>query len=67
MFDFANWPGWGWRLAWTLGTLGVAWGVGRVLASVVVSRVEGWLPGRHHDVARAAATVLRRQLPCGPF
>jgi small-conductance mechanosensitive channel len=63
MLVFSDWPTWGRPLVWTLITLVASWTIGRVMASIVVSRVPRWLSGRHMDVAAAAARIVRRRLP----
>jgi small-conductance mechanosensitive channel len=67
MFDPASWPAWGLRLAWTLGTLGACWGVGRVLASVVMSRVARWMPGRQQALVKPVVDAVRSRLPWWSF
>jgi small-conductance mechanosensitive channel len=63
MIDFGDWLVWGRPLVWTVVTLAVSWAVGRVSASVVMSRVPRWLAGRHLTVAQTAAEIIRRRLP----
>jgi small-conductance mechanosensitive channel len=63
MSDFGDWPMWGRQLVWTLVTLAVSWTIGRVVASIVLSRVPRWLPVRHVSVGESAAQIVRRRLP----
>lgn len=67
MLDLGNWPAWGPLLAWTLGTVGVSWGIGHVLASVVISRILRWRPSRQQVSVQSAVHVLRRRLPWWSF
>jgi small-conductance mechanosensitive channel len=62
MIDVSDWPSWGQPFAWTLVTLAVSWAFGRVLASIVRSKVPR-LAGRHVRVAESAARVVSRRLP----
>jgi small-conductance mechanosensitive channel len=48
---------------WTLVTLAVSWAIGRVIGSIVMSKVPRWLAGRHATVAEFAARSVRRRLP----
>jgi small-conductance mechanosensitive channel len=61
--DFASWPSWGERLAWTLLTLLASWGTGYLVGGIALSRVARWLPGPQHQVARDALHMLRTRLP----
>jgi small-conductance mechanosensitive channel len=61
--DLANWPTWGPRLAWTVGTLLASWGIGHILGTIVMSRVLHWIPGRHQEAARAALRAFRKRVP----
>ena len=63
MIDFSDWPPWGRPFVWTLVTLAVGWAMGRVFASIVMSKVPRWLAGRHPSVADSAARIVRRRLP----
>lgn len=63
MPDFGTWPAWGARLAWTLVTLGVSWGIGHVLGAVVMSRVPRWLPEGKRVLAQSAVQIVRKRLP----
>jgi small-conductance mechanosensitive channel len=63
MIDFSDWPNWSRPFVWTMVTLAVSWTVGRVCASMVMSKVPRWLPGRHATVAESAARIVRRRLP----
>jgi small-conductance mechanosensitive channel len=51
------------QVVWTLVTLALSWTIGRVFASIVLSRVPRWLPGLHGSVAESAAQIVRRRLP----
>jgi small-conductance mechanosensitive channel len=44
-------------------TLAVSWTIGRVLASLVMSKVPRWLADRHVTVAQSAARIVSRRLP----
>jgi small-conductance mechanosensitive channel len=48
---------------WTFVTLALSWPIGRVFASLVVSKVARSLGGRHVTVAESAAEIVRRRLP----
>lgn len=61
MIDFGDWPMWGRQVGWTVVTLAVSWTIGRLLASMVLSRVPRWLAGRHVTVAESAAQIVRRR------
>jgi len=61
--DLGAWPAWGWRLAWTVGTLAASWGIGYLLGAFVAARVPRWLPARQHTLAASAVQALRRRLP----
>jgi small-conductance mechanosensitive channel len=61
--NFQDWPGWGPPFVWTLITLGISWLMGRVVASLVVSRAPRWLAGRHTVVAECAARIVHRRMP----
>jgi small-conductance mechanosensitive channel len=63
MIDFSDWPMWGRQVVWTVVTLTVSWTIGRVFASIVLSKVPLWLAGRHVTVAESAAQIARRRLP----
>ena len=63
MIDFGDWPMWGRQMAWTVVTLAVSWTIGRVFASIVLSKVPRWLAGRHGTLAESAAQIVRRRLP----
>ena len=63
MIDFGDWPMWGRQMAWTVVTLAVSWTIGRVFASIVLSKVPRWLAGRHGTLAESAAPIVRRRLP----
>jgi small-conductance mechanosensitive channel len=63
MNDLSDWPDWGRPLVWTLLTLAVSWTIGRVFATIAVSKVPRWLAGRHVTVAESAAGIVRRRLP----
>ncbi len=63
MTSFGYWPVWGPRALWTIATIALGWGIGRVLSAVVVSRVSVWLPSRHAVWVDTAADVTRRRLP----
>jgi small-conductance mechanosensitive channel len=63
MNDLTDWPTWGRPLVWTVVTLALAWAVGRVSASLVMSKLPRWLAGRHVTLADAAAQIVRRRLP----
>ena len=63
MMDFTGWPTWGPPLMWTLITLSIAWAIGRVSGSIVVSKVPRWLSGDHVRVAESAAGIVRRRVP----
>jgi small-conductance mechanosensitive channel len=61
--DFASWPSWGLRLAWTLLTLLASWGTGYLIGAIGFSRVARWISGPHRDVARDALDLLRQRMP----
>lgn len=63
MIDFGDWPMWGRQVAWTVVTLAVSWTIGRVFASIVLSKVPRWLAGRHGTLVESAAQIVRRRLP----
>lgn len=63
MSNFSDWPAWAPPLAWTVVTLAVSWAVGRLLASIIMSRVPPLLRGRHVAMAESAARIVRRRLP----
>jgi small-conductance mechanosensitive channel len=63
MMDFSDWPAWGPPLVWTLLTIALSWAIGRVLASVVMSKVPKWLAGQHAAVAESAARIVRSRVP----
>jgi small-conductance mechanosensitive channel len=63
MTDFIDWPTWSRPLVWTVVTLAIALAIGRVCASVVMSKVPRWLAGHHVTVAESAAQIVRRRLP----
>jgi small-conductance mechanosensitive channel len=63
VIDVGDWPLWGRRMVWTAVTVAAAWTVGRVFASIVLSRVPRWLTGRYARVAESAALIVRRRLP----
>ena len=63
MIDFSDWPTWGRPFVWTVVTVALSWAIGRVFASIVMSRVPRWLAGRHVRVADSAARIVRRRLP----
>jgi small-conductance mechanosensitive channel len=63
MIDFSDWPPWGGPIVWTLVTLAASWTIGRVFASIVMSKVPRWLAGRHVTVAESATQIIRRRLP----
>ena len=63
MIDFSHWPTWSRSLVWTFVTLAVSWAIGRVSASMVMSKVPRWLTGRYATVAKSAAQIVRRRLP----
>ena len=63
MSEFASWPAWARALVWTVGTLGVSWATGRVLGSMVISRVPRWLPGGQQVLVECAVQIVRRRLP----
>ncbi|HSK08611.1 MAG TPA: mechanosensitive ion channel family protein [Vicinamibacterales bacterium] len=58
-----DWHGWAATLAWTIGTLAVAWGIGRVLSAVLRSRGTRWLAGFDRPWAETALRVVHRRLP----
>jgi small-conductance mechanosensitive channel len=58
-----SWSAWGRGLWWTLGTLGLSWGIGRALSAIVVSRVLRWLPGEQQAWVQTALLVVRKRLP----
>ena len=57
MSDFNNWATVVRPFVWTCVTLAIAWAIGRVLASIVVSKVRQWLPGQHLAVAACRRSV----------
>lgn len=63
MLDNAGWSAWGVPLAWTLVTLALSWGIGHLLAAVVISRVQAWLPGGQRALVDANVRVVRRRIP----
>jgi small-conductance mechanosensitive channel len=63
MNDLGLWTAWGVSLGWTLGTLAVSWGIGRVLGALLASRVPRWIPPERAALATAAARMLRRRMP----
>jgi small-conductance mechanosensitive channel len=63
MIDFSGWSTWGLPFAWSSLTLAVSWAIGRVFASILVSKVPRWLAGRHLAVAESAARIVQRRLP----
>lgn len=63
MPDIGNWSGWGPALGWTLATLAVSWGVGRVLSAILASRASAWLRDHPHVWVQTGVLVVRRRLP----
>jgi small-conductance mechanosensitive channel len=63
MIDLGDWQKWAPPFGWTLLTLAVSWAIGRVSASIVMTRMPPWLAGRHVAVAESAARIVRRRLP----
>lgn len=63
MMDFGTWSEWGWRLAWTMGTLAAGWGTGVLLGALVAARVPRWLPASQQALVTSVGQVLRRKLP----
>jgi small-conductance mechanosensitive channel len=63
MPDIGNWSGWGPSLGWTLGTLALSWGIGRVLSAILTSRVSTWLRDHPQVWVQTAVLVVRRRLP----
>lgn len=63
MPDMAGWSGWGTALWWTLGSLGLSWGVGRALSAILAARVSRWLPGEQLAGVQTALLVVRKRVP----
>jgi small-conductance mechanosensitive channel len=63
MFETASWSTWAPRLAWSLGTIAVCWGIGHVLGSVAAKQVSAWLSARQHRLAGSAARIVRSRIP----
>jgi small-conductance mechanosensitive channel len=63
MPELADWAEWGRRLAWTLATVATSWGIGHLVAAVVLARAAAWFPDHEHPLARVAIRVLRSRLP----
>jgi small-conductance mechanosensitive channel len=63
MPDIGNWSGWGPSIGWTLGTLALSWGIGRVLSAILTSRVSTWLRDHPQVWVQTAVLVVRRRLP----
>lgn len=63
MPDIGNWSGWGAALGWTLGTLALSWGIGRVLSAILTSRVSTLLRDHPQVWVQTAVLVVRRRLP----
>jgi small-conductance mechanosensitive channel len=63
VLDVDNWTVWGTRSGWTLATIALSWGVGRVLSTILVSRAAKWLARHPHAWVPAALDVARSRLP----
>ena len=42
-----NWPEWGTRLAWTVATLGIAYGIGHLARAILRARITRWAAKTH--------------------
>lgn len=63
MSYFTTWPVWGPRLLWTLITIALGWGIGRVLSAVVMSRLAASMVVRRNASLETALLVIRRRIP----
>jgi small-conductance mechanosensitive channel len=63
LIDRSNWPAWTSPLTWTLVTLAVSWAIGLVAGRVVASRLPRWITGRHLELARSTAAMMRQRAP----
>jgi small-conductance mechanosensitive channel len=58
-----TWPVWGSRLLWTVITIALSWGIGRVLSAVAMSRLVASTAARGNASLETTLVVIRRRIP----